>query len=114
MFSLYNYQLNAGSVVGSSLDQIGSSVTAEIDETALDLINLNRQRYFEADEIRIGQSLDDVVIARPRASSLHVYWPCRPSALVPSPLKRIDNLIFQIPMFTGTGIFYARIVLIPI
>lgn len=64
-FSLYNYLLNEGSVEGGTLDQVGSTLALDIDETSLDLLNLNRQRYFEADEIRIGTSLTDVVSNSP-------------------------------------------------
>jgi hypothetical protein len=70
-YSLYNYTLNAGSVVGGTLNQIGSTVEANVDQSTLDLINFNRQVKFDADELRIGTSLNDVlVIPEPATMSL--------------------------------------------
>lgn len=68
-YTLYNYQLNAGSVVGGTLNAIGATIEVDLNENDLGLINLNRQRKFDADEIRIGESLGDVVFAIPEPSS---------------------------------------------
>ena len=60
-YTLYDYQLNAGSVVGGTLNAIATTIEVDVDQTTLDLINLNRQRKFDADELRIGTSLNDVL-----------------------------------------------------
>lgn len=70
-YSLYNYVLNGGSVVGGTLAQIGDTIEADVDQSTLDLINLNRQVKFDADELRIATTLDEALgIPEPSAIAL--------------------------------------------
>lgn len=68
-YTLYNYTLNGGSVVGGTLNAIASTIEGDVDQSVLDLININRQVEFEGDELRIGTTFDDVVTAVPEAST---------------------------------------------
>lgn len=64
IFNLFQYGLNAGSVTGGSLNPI-TSVVVNADESALDTLSLTRQVNTAWDEIRIGSTLDDVVVPIP-------------------------------------------------
>lgn len=71
VFKLYSYVLNAGEIAGGSLNLI-DTITINVDQSTLGLVNLNRQRKFEADEIRIGTELNDVIPV-PEPSSLALF-----------------------------------------
>jgi len=60
-YTLYEYLLDAGSVEGGVLSQICSTLEVNVDQTALDTLNLTRQVNSAYDEIRIGMSLNDVL-----------------------------------------------------
>ena len=60
-FSIYRYQLNAGEIDGGTLAQIGTTMSVDVDETALNTLILARQVNTAYDEIRIGTTLDDVL-----------------------------------------------------
>lgn len=60
-YTLYDYQLNAGSVSGGTLSAIASPLLVDVDETTLDTLSLTRQVNTAYDEIRIGTTLDDVL-----------------------------------------------------
>lgn len=69
VFSFYNYSLNAGSVVGGTLNLI-TDIEVDVDESLLDTLNLTRQVNTAYDEIRIGESLQDVVFVPEPAAAL--------------------------------------------
>ena len=70
-YSIYQYVLNAGSVTGGSLNQIGSTIEIDVTEGDLDTLSLTRQVNTAYDEIRIGESLDDVLgIPEPSTTAL--------------------------------------------
>ncbi len=60
VFNLFSYALNAGSIVGGSLVPI-TSIEVDADESLLDTLSLTRQVNTHYDEIRIGESLPDVL-----------------------------------------------------
>jgi len=60
--------LNAGSVVGGSLNTFGS-IEVNVTEADLNTLSLTRQVNTAYDEIRIGTTLSDVVTAVPEPSS---------------------------------------------
>ena len=70
-YTLYDYQLNAGSVVGGTLNQIGSTIEVNVDESTLDTLSLTRQVNTAYDEIRVADNLNEVLgLAVPEPSSL--------------------------------------------
>jgi len=60
-YTLYDYQLNAGSIDGGTLDQIASTLEVDVDQSMLDTVNLTRQVNLNYDELRIGTTLDSVL-----------------------------------------------------
>jgi hypothetical protein len=60
-YTLYSHDLNGGVIDGSALTQIGSTIEADVDQSALDLLNLNRQVKFDADELRIATTLPEAL-----------------------------------------------------
>lgn len=60
-YTLFNYQLNAGSVTGGSLEQIASPLEVLVDQSALDTLHLTRQVNLNWDEVRIGTTLASVL-----------------------------------------------------
>ena len=68
-YAIYQYVLNAGSVTGGSLNQIGSTIEIDVTEGDLDTLSLTRQVNTAYDEIRIGESLDDVIGVVPEPST---------------------------------------------
>ena len=73
-FTLYDYQLNAGSVTGGTLNPIASTLEVNVTQASLDTLSLTRQVNTAWDEIRIGTSLSDVlgssVIPEPSTAAL--------------------------------------------
>ena len=70
-FTLYDYQLNGGSVVGGTLSPIASTIEVDVDQAMLDTLSLSRQVNTNWDEIRIGTTLDDVLgIPEPSSTAL--------------------------------------------
>ncbi len=61
VYKLYNYELNAGSVVAGTLTQIGDTLEVDLDQSTLDRIQFTRQRRPSYDELRIGTSLNIVL-----------------------------------------------------
>ena len=61
VYKLYNYELNAGSVVGGTLTQIGDTLEVDLDQSTLDRIQFTRQRRPSYDELRIGTTLGIVL-----------------------------------------------------
>ncbi|MFU8848472.1 MAG: PEP-CTERM sorting domain-containing protein, partial [Opitutales bacterium] len=68
LFSFYNYLLNDGSVIGGTLDLV-TSIEVDVDESLLNTLNITRQVNTAYDEIRIGTTLDSVVVAVPEPSA---------------------------------------------
>ena len=69
-YTLYDYQLDGGSVVGGTLNAIASTIEIDVDQSALDTLSLTRQVNTAYDEIRIGTSLEDVLgIESPAATT---------------------------------------------
>lgn len=66
-YTLYNYELNDGSVDGGALTPIASPLEAVIDQSTIDTLNLTRQVNLNWDEIRIGTTLESVLNAAVRA-----------------------------------------------
>ena len=63
--------MNAGSVVGGTLNPIASPIEVDVEQSLLDTVNLTRQVNLNYDELRIGSSLDDVLaIPEPSAALL--------------------------------------------
>jgi len=69
-YTLYEYLLNGGSIVGGSLSQICSTMEVDVDQSTLDTLSLTRQVNTAYDEIRIGTSFDDVVVPEPATLGL--------------------------------------------
>jgi len=70
-FTLYDVELNAGSVIGSTLVPICSTVEADVDQSTLDTVNITRRQATDWDELRIGTSLEDVgIIPEPATLAL--------------------------------------------
>jgi len=63
VFTAYSYDVSAGSVTDSesNLIAIGSAIEVDVDENALDTLNLTRQVSVAYDEIRIGGTLADAL-----------------------------------------------------
>ncbi len=68
IFTFYNYELNNGSVIGGTLDEI-TSIEVDVDESLLDTLNVTRQVNTAYDEIRIGTTLDSVIVAIPEPTT---------------------------------------------
>lgn len=60
-YTLYDYQLNAGSIIGGTLNPIASTIEVSVNQGDLDVVNLTRQVNLNYDELRIGTSLDAVL-----------------------------------------------------
>ena len=71
-YTLYDYQLNAGSVFGGTLNPIASTIEVDVDQGDLDTLSLTRQVNTAYDEIRIGSSLNDV-LGIPEPSSIMLF-----------------------------------------
>ena len=68
VFNLSYMDLMGGSTLaGGTLTAI-TSIEVDVDESTLDTLNLTRQVNTAYDEIRIGESFDDVVVAIPEPS----------------------------------------------
>ena len=60
-YTLYDFKLNDGSVVGGTLNQIAATLEIDVDQGELDTLNLTRQVNLNYDEVRIGRTFADVV-----------------------------------------------------
>jgi MYXO-CTERM domain-containing protein len=60
IYTLYQYQLNAGSIAGGTLNEI-TSILVDVNQSTLDTLSLTRQVNTAYDEIRIGTTLNDVI-----------------------------------------------------
>ncbi|MBT3293838.1 MAG: Ig-like domain-containing protein [Verrucomicrobia bacterium] len=60
-YTLYDYQLNDGSVEGGTLDPIASTIEVDVDQSQLSTVNLTRQKRVPYDELRIGPTLEAVL-----------------------------------------------------
>ena len=69
IFTLSYYVLNGGSVIGGSLTEI-TSLEVDVTQSTLDTLNLTRQVNTAYDEIRIGESLNDVVLVPEPSAAL--------------------------------------------
>lgn len=83
LFTVSSYQLNDGAMAGGSLNEI-TSLEVDLDQTLLTTLNVTRQVNTHYDEIRIGETLADVLAAGPA-----------PVGLAIRSLIRIDEGLFQ-------------------
>ena len=60
IYTLYQYQLNAGSITGGTLNEI-TSIEVDVDQSTLDTLSLTRQVNSAYDEIRIATTLDEAL-----------------------------------------------------
>lgn len=70
-FTLFSYLLNEGQIAGGSLNEI-TRIEVDVDESELDTLNLTRQVNTHYDEIRVGESLSDVLASGPGPVPLQV------------------------------------------
>ncbi len=60
-YTLYELQLNAGSIDGGTLSPIASTIEIDIDETQLDTLSLTRHVETSYDEIRMAVTFDELL-----------------------------------------------------
>lgn len=73
-FNLYDVT-DDGSLDASDLNLV-ASIEADVDESLLDTLNLTRQVNVNYDEVRIGESLNDVLVPVPEPSTFALLAGC--------------------------------------
>lgn len=61
VFTVYEYLLNGGSIVGGTLSQIASPIEANVSQSTLNTLNITRQVNTNYDEFKLGTCLADLL-----------------------------------------------------
>jgi len=65
VYKLYSHEVNGGVIDGSALTQIGDTLEADVDQSKLSTVTLTRRRSVAYDELRIGTTLEAVLVLEP-------------------------------------------------